>query len=95
MKQLQPLISCLDPLARHRQHSVRKVLHMQHMQNAPVNKYSMPLRHLPNLLLCCCLQLPEYYLTAAEADILAASATDIVQACVAQQGPLLVELGAG
>jgi uncharacterized SAM-dependent methyltransferase len=43
----------------------------------------------------CCLQLPEYYLTAVEADILAACGHDIVQSCVAQQGALLVELGAG
>jgi uncharacterized SAM-dependent methyltransferase len=43
----------------------------------------------------CCLQLPEYYLTAAEADILATCGRDIVQSCVAQQGALLVELGAG
>jgi uncharacterized SAM-dependent methyltransferase len=43
----------------------------------------------------CCLQLPEYYLTAAEADILAASGEDIVLSCVPQQGALLVELGAG
>lgn len=39
--------------------------------------------------------LPEYYLTAAEADILANSGAEIVQSCVSGDGTLIVELGAG
>lgn len=38
--------------------------------------------------------LPEYYLTEAEASILARAGTDIARACV-QDGTLMLELGAG
>jgi hypothetical protein len=40
-------------------------------------------------------RLPEYYLTTAEADILARHGPAIVDACVAPDNALLVELGAG
>jgi uncharacterized SAM-dependent methyltransferase len=38
--------------------------------------------------------LPEYYLTEAEASILARAGTDIVRACV-KDGAVMLELGAG
>jgi hypothetical protein len=38
---------------------------------------------------------PEYYLTAAEADILAAHGPDIVESCGIRDGSMLLELGAG
>eukprot|EP00775_Hariotina_reticulata_P011388 gene11388-11536_t len=39
--------------------------------------------------------IPEYYLTAAEADILAAHGLDIVKSCGISDGSMLLELGAG
>ena len=47
--------------------------------------------HTPTLQITC---LSEYYLTEAEASILARCGTDIVRCCV-QDGSLLLELGAG
>jgi hypothetical protein len=77
---------CTSPLLVEVCHSVRAVLSEEKAKDDCA---------FTSHVLHCGLQLPEYYLTAAEADVLAASGHEIVQACLAQQGALLVELGAG
>lgn len=57
-------------------------------------------KRLFNNIECACFEhlqitfLPEYYLSAAEASILAECGGSIVASCV-QDGPVLLELGAG